>query len=178
MAKKKPGIYDKVLPGLPIAPPQDIKYQEKVDKVKRELHGSATELVARYIDARERDADIKKLEYENNIRLEALTQLLAESEDRGDAGWGDYGANDNALRMLDGSQVRVQPEPYMQVKNKEDFRLWCIANGYEKQLQLWPSTANAVGKERLVAGQDIPDGCEMFRRNKIVYTPAGVHEVK
>lgn len=172
MAKRKPGIYDKVLPGLPVAPPQDIKYQEKVDKVKQELRGSAQELVASYIDARERDLDIKKMEYENNIRLEALTQLLAESENRGDAGWGDYGAQDNALRTLNGDQIRVQPEPYMQVKNKEDFRLWCIANGYEKQLQLWPSTANAVGKELLVAGMEPPDGCEMFKRNKIVFTPA------
>ncbi len=172
MAKKQPGVYDHVLPGLPVAPPEDVKYQEKVDALKIDIgRPDAMTLANLYTEARAEKDALEAEEYKVNMRIEAITQLLADSEERGDAGWGDYGANDNALKLIDGGNIRVQPEPYAQVSNKEDFRLWCIANGYERKLQLWPSTTNAVCKERLKNGEPMPDGCEMYKRNKVVYTP-------
>lgn len=44
--------------------------------------------------------------------------------------------------------------------------------GYERQLQLWPTTMNSVAKERLLAGEPQPDGVEVNRYRKVVYTPA------
>jgi len=43
-----------------------------------------------------------------------------------------------------------------------------MENGYERQLQLHASTMNAIVKERLIAGEAEPDGCEAFARTKIV----------
>jgi hypothetical protein len=45
--------------------------------------------------------------------------------------------------------------------------------GYERQLQLWPSTMNGVVKERLLAGEEPPDGTEAFSYTKVVYVKAG-----
>jgi len=62
-----------------------------------------------------------------NLRIEAATQLLVASQDRGDEEWGKYGVKPNALRLENGDTIRVHSEPYGQVKDKEAFRLWCIA---------------------------------------------------
>ncbi len=76
-----------------------------------------------------------------------------------------------SLRLASGASVSTHSEPYGKVVDKEAFRLWCIANGYEGQLQLWPSTMNALAKERTLAGEAPPDGVEvtckvMVRLNK------------
>ena len=45
--------------------------------------------------------------------------------------------------------------------------------GYERQLQLWPSTMNGVVKERLLAGEEPPDGTEAFSYTKVMFVKAG-----
>lgn len=166
--------FEKVLPGLKPAPPtaDDVARQEKLDEIKaRYTNRDPAYLAATYIKYRAEIDAIKERLSQANLYLDAIVQLIVESEQIGATGWGDYGALDNALRLVDGGTIRVQPEPYGQVKDKEAFRLWCIQNGYERQLQLWPSTMNSVCKERLVAGDNLPDGCEVFVKQKIVYTP-------
>lgn len=39
--------------------------------------------------------------------------------------------------------------------------------GFERQLQLWPSTMNAITKERLLAGEPPPDGVEATAKTMI-----------
>jgi len=174
MAKSKPGKYDAVLQHLQKLPPADLTYQEKIERVKDEIGTrDAVRLGADYVAWRAREAELKAALSEVNLQLAAYEQLLAESQEIQSAGWGDYGVKDNALRLPTGETIRVQPEPYGQVKDKEAFRLWCIANGYERQLQLWPSTMNAIVKERLLAGDPEPDGCEAFSKTKIVLVKNG-----
>ena len=72
-----------------------------------------------------------------------------------------------SLRLDSGASVSTSVEPYGQVKDKEAFRLWCVANGYEGQLQLWPSTMNAITKERTLAGEPPPDGVEVFAKTVV-----------
>lgn len=170
--------YAKVLPGLKPAPVADVGYQQKVDEVKLSLisdeqgnRRSATDLALIYADLCDEDAVVKRLQYDINLKFEALTQLLTASQAAAEAEWGKYGVEDNALRLETGDTFRVQPEPYGQVMNKEEFRRWCVENGYERQLQLWPSIMNAVCKERLLEGKPLPDGCDVFLKTKIVYTP-------
>lgn len=168
------GKYDAVLPGLKPLPPSDLSYQEKVERVKADVGlRQADELAEAYIALRHEKKAVEKQLYDVNLRIEAHEQLLAESQERGGAGWGEYGVKENALRLSSGDTVRIQREPYGQVRDKEAFRLWCIANGYERQLQLWPTTMNAVCKERLMVGEPEPDGCETFAKTKVVYTPRG-----
>jgi hypothetical protein len=166
------GKYDDVLPGLKPTPVQDLKYQEKVDNAKKEITDrNAISLANEYAFLRARKTEIEKVLYDINLRLETYTQLLVESEDIGAAGWGDYGTKDNALRLPTGDQLRIDPDIFVKVIDKEAFRLWCISNGYERKLQLWPSTTASVAKERLIAGEPHPEGVEVTKRSKLVYTP-------
>lgn len=174
MAKSRPGKYDTVLPGLPVLPPEDPKRQDKINQIKEKIGYDALTLAQGYVKLRAEKDELAAELSDVQLSIDAYEQALAESQEAQGAGWGDYGAKDNMLRLATGESVRVQPEPCGQVKDKEAFRLWCIAAGYERQLQLWPSTMQSIVKERLLAGEPEPDGVEWFRRNKIFLAKNGV----
>lgn len=168
------GKYDALIPRLPKGQPEDLNYQAKVQRFKDTVTDRSTlALATQYIKARTVIEDIKAELYMMNVELAALEQLLEESQQNGAELWGLYGVKENALRLPDGSTIRVQLEPYGQVQDKERFRLWCIYNGYERQMHIWPSTMNAIVKERLVQGEPEPDGCTAFVKTKVVYVPKG-----
>lgn len=178
MAKKKPGKYDAVVKELAPRPPDDPSRQERLETIKKLLlvqnNGdlSANDLADSYALARRRLAEIETAAYNIGLVIEALTQMLCASQDAGAEGWGQYGVADNAIRLPDGSTIRHQREPYGKVTDKEAFRKWCIANGYENQLQLWPTTMNAITKERLVKGEPEPDGVTAYSYSKLVFEDA------
>lgn len=179
MAKKKPGRYDEVVARLAPRPTEDDSRQVKVENVKKLIREqnngsdlSATDLADLYATYRRRLVEIETKAYSIGVAIEALTQMMVTSQDAGDEGWGQYGVADNAIRLPDGSTIRVQREPYAKVIDKEKFRLWCIANGYEQKLQLWPTTMNEITKERLVKGEEEPDGVEAYSYSKLVFTDA------
>lgn len=169
MARSKPGKYDSVLPGLPKLPPADLTYQEKVQQFKDGVGTRDAVLIAGdYVTLRAKEAELKAELSKIHLAMEALEQLLTESQEIQAAGWGDYGVKENALRLPTGETIRVQPEPYAYVKDKEAFRQWAIANGYERQMTLPWQTTNTLVKERLLQGEPEPDGCEAFCKTKIV----------
>lgn len=171
MAKSK---YAKVLPGLARLQTTTEPYQQRVNTLKQALAGEPiTDIAALYAELRQEEKALETQVKELNLRIEAVTQLLVTSQDSGDEAWGQYGASPNSLRLPSGDTIRVQSEPYGHVVDKEAFRQWCIANGYESQLQLWPTTMNAVTKERLLAGEELPTGVEVFRRDSLRYVPFG-----
>ena len=59
-------------------------------------------------------------------------------------------------------------DPMVTVRDKEVFRKWCIENGFEEQLALPWSTANAVAKERLEAGKEEMPGTELYLKTSAV----------
>jgi len=167
------GKYAHVLDQLQPAPPADSARQQEIDAAKAAFEGLAAPDLAKQYALLRTQHEIKKLEASViYLKIEAVEQLLQRSQEHGEPGWGQYGVKDNALRLPDGSTVRVDQEPQARVMDKEAFRLWCIANGYERQLQLWPSTMNSVTKERLLAGDAQPDGVEVNVYKKVVYTAA------
>ena len=145
------------------------------EALRKDLQMTPEEETKLIVDCLGKDG-IERLEKACNLRLEAATQLLAKRQDEGIGPWGAYGVKDNALRLEDGSTIRVSSEPYGQVKDKEAFRLWCIANGYERQLQLWPTSMNAIVKERCANGDPYPDGTEAFRKDVVKFIKAGSTE--
>lgn len=176
MPRKDEGKYAAVLAdrNLPRLPPADASYQAKVDQLKTFIvDRQAVQLADNYIKWRREKARIEEMLSAANLQLAAYEQLLEDSQERGAAGWGDYGVKENALRLPSGATVRVQREPYGKVVDKEAFRQWCIANGYANQLQLWPSTMNGIVKERLLAGEREPDGTEAYSYTKIVLVKGG-----
>jgi hypothetical protein len=186
------GKYDALVPNLPKLAPEDQGYQEKVNAVKdaTRYRNDATRLADNYARLRLGDGPqpgsletdqlvarlgkrgIEALLYACNLRIAAHEQMLADSQSARADGWGKYGVKDNALRLSDGTTIRIDREPYGKVIDREAFRKWCIVNGYETKLQLWPSTMNAIVKERLLAGEPEPDGTEAYSMDKVVFVPA------
>jgi hypothetical protein len=170
----KPNKYDAVLPGLPKLPPADAGRQEQVDRVKEAVvHRDPVGMADDYVALREKKDALKAQLSRLEVMIDAYEQLLAASQEDGADGWGRYGVKANALRLPTGDTIRIQPEPYGKVVDKETFRLWCLANGYERQLQLWPSTTNAVVRERLLRGEPEPDGTEAYAYTKVVLVRKG-----
>lgn len=167
------GKYDAVLPSLPKLPP-DVTRQNEIEQLKAKIAVRNPYLMAEtYTTLRELKDQLKAQLSTVELQIEAYEQLLAESQEEGGSGWGQFGVKPNALRLQNGDTIRIQPEPYGKVTDKEAFRQWCIANGYERQLQLWPSTMNAIVKERLLAGDPEPDGTEAYSYTKVVLTRKG-----
>lgn len=165
-----PSKYDRILPRLPVAPVEKTPYQERVEQFKATVNPADPASLARgYARLRAEKTRLEEIEYALNLRICAYEQLLAESYEGGAEGWGQYGKAHDTLVLPTGEKVKVQKEPYGRVVDKEAFRLWCIANGYERQLQLWPSTMNALVKERLMAGDPEPDGTEALSRSVVKF---------
>ena len=140
---------------------------------------------------RAEDAEIDARRYLLQVKITALEQMLAESWTNDEDGWGTYGASPNSLRMKSGFAVDIEPIPEGKVEDPEAFRLWCEApddrcmtcgNGFDehvtdhdfkpggglrRKLQLWPSTMNAIAKERCLAGAPQPDGVAVYLRTKV-----------
>lgn len=181
MAKKrKPGKYDAVMGGLTNLPVTDLTRQSKITAIKDSIlklsdkAPKPSALGKEYARLRAEQERLETEQYDVGLRIEALTQMLIETHEADDSEWGQYGAADNALQLVTGGSIRVQKEPIGQVTDKEAFRKWCIKNGYETQLQLWPSTMNAIVKERLLTGDPGPDGTDIFLKTGVVYVPLKV----
>jgi hypothetical protein len=171
------GKYDDVIAHLAAAPVTDLKYQEKIDAAKLELTvdretgeiqtRTPEALVAAYAALRAEDARLDAARYGLQVQITALEQLIVASWDADAEGWGTYGAGPNTVKLRDGTACDVEQVPEGKVDDPEKFRQWCIANGLEHKLQLWPSTMNAIAKERTLAGAPPPDGVSVYARTKI-----------
>jgi hypothetical protein len=172
----KPSVYAGIVDKLPDLPAQDAKFFEKVlaersrliadpdfDKTALNL---AHAFAAAVREEDEHERAIKAL----HVRQEALTLMLNDAKDSGDPAFGAYGATDNTVRMPDGSNVRVQKEPYASVFDYDANRKWAIEQGLERKLMLPWGTINSITKDRLKAGENEPPGVKAFTKTKVVYT--------
>lgn len=173
MSKKKPGKYAHIIGGLEQLPVEDQRYQDKIDKIKEEIKSKTVHtpesLVKEYAIIRVVKDDLKEELSIIQERLTAFEQLLYESHDHEEFGWGTHGGSDNMVTLPDGRKLQVLLEPVGKVLDKEAFRLWCIAEGLENSLQLWPTTTQALAKERAEKGQSSPDGVKIYFQPKIKY---------
>jgi len=129
---------------------------------------TSPQLADAYAVLRRAKAELEEREKEINLWLEALNQLGCDAYETDDI---------SSLTLGDGSSVRSQPEVYAGVEDKERFRLWCIKNGYEKELSMQWATMNMLTKKRLEAGQPEPDGVKAWVKTKFVFQkPRGKHE--
>lgn len=185
------GKYARIIPNLQPLPPEDPSFQAKIEEVKKTVtdrdayslaesyaifrKGSGPELTKDEITkllVRLGKDGIQALASRCEVYVRAYEQLLDDSQSQQADGWGKYGVKDNALRLPGGETIRIEKEPSGKVVDKEAFRLWCIENGYERQLQLHYQTMNTIIKERLLAGEAEPDGTEAYAYTKVKYVKA------
>lgn len=153
----------KTLPRLPVA---DAAFQEKVGARKRELIDqdplkmrSAASLATEYRRLRDAKDEVEQIESRINLELEAVGQLLIEQ----------YEADDtSSISLATGGSVSTQLEPYAQIVDRDEARVWAVKNGLERSLALPWQTSNAIVKERLLKGEEPPPGIKAYVRTKIV----------
>lgn len=157
---KRPGKYDHVLDELPKSYGEEPSRQAKINEVKTRIKEDAENnpieaeltgpnLVRMYSATRDKHDQQAAILYDIALERDALEQLMAER----------FAKDEMSRVVLDsGEAVSVGYEPRAKVINAEEFRLWCVANGYENKLQLMWATTNSIVKERLLAGEDDPDG--------------------
>jgi hypothetical protein len=158
-----PGKYDHITPNLPKLAEEDVGYQDKVNAVRESILAdgpkTSISLTAMYVVIREEKEALEDQLSELQLRLKAYEQLIIDQFEQDGA---------YSIKLDTGVSVSVQVEPYAQVRDRDAFRLWCIANGLERSLALPWQTTNSLTKERLLAGDPEPDGVQAVVRNKIV----------
>jgi|TARA_R110000824_G_scaffold1386_3_gene7035 hypothetical protein len=150
--------------GRPVYQATEPRYQDKVEAVKSPLIGaqlSPSDIATRVVDLRKKKAEIEGNLSEVNLTLEAHHQLLINIYDE---------AGVENLKLASGHAIRTQVEPNAVVKDKEVYRRWCLANGYDELMALPWQTTNSLTKDRLQDGEPEPDGVEIFARTKVVLT--------
>jgi len=158
------GKYDSLVDHLEKAPEEKSDYQIKVDKFKATFlatcpDASPAELARCYCEARAEKERIAEIQYDNNLAIEAYSQLLIAAYETHDM---------HSITLTNGQSVATQVEPFASVKDKDAFRKWVIANHLEKLMSLPYQTMNALTKERLMAGEPEPDGVVVHLKTKVV----------
>lgn len=164
------GIYDEFIDKLPKLDPLDGKtddYRQKVAdhrmviRSAAEFKQQAGYLAAVYASVRRDKDEIESELSDCNARLAAIETMMFEQMEVEGL---------RQIKLSDGGTVNRGYEPTAKVLDKEAFRLWCVANGLERSLQLWPSTTTAMCKERMQKGLPDPDGISTQARQKIRYS--------
>lgn len=157
------GKYDTVNRNLERAAPEESPRQQRIDVAKQELLSNMS-ITAAVLSHLWKELRLQKSELESQldevgVQLSAAEQLME-----------DVYLHDkiSSVKLDDGRSVSLEHSPQAVVKDREQYRLWCIENGYEGELRLWPSTTDAIVKERLLSGQELPAGVEAYLRTKWV----------
>jgi hypothetical protein len=180
VAKKAPGKYDGVLHKLTkLGSTEPAQYQERVEQVKTKLRDQFNEttheqpavaLAKHYRTLRQRQAELNAQASILNMELEAATQLLIDTQEREFAGWGEYGASPNMMRLVTGDTLRVSSEPYTTFEDRDVLREHYMKNGLERLLAPAWASVNALNKERLLNGEPELPGTKIYVKTSIVFT--------
>lgn len=161
------GKYAHIIDKLPKMLGTEPAYQEKVNAVKLEIvkelttfmPPSGADFARLYAEARAQKDEIEESLSGIDLQLTALAQLI-------DSQYEVEGVT--SIRLESGPSVSVQYEPHTLVEDKEAYRLWCISQGFEKQMVLpWMST-NSIVKGMLLEGEPEPPGTKAHCRTKLV----------
>lgn len=162
------GKYDAVINKLPRTFGKEPPYQEKITAVMNDLREkaprlsgwSAGELAYEYRRLRAQKEEIERVVSDVTLEMEAYSQLMVEQFE--------VEGVFTVKLSTDGSSISVQYEPHAVIEDKEAFRVWCLANGFEKEMVLPWMSANSFVKELLLAGETDPPGVTTHSRPKIV----------
>lgn len=166
----KPGKYaafKKVYPKVPLDATAFDKMREVLDALEnpdepkdsmrvRDLPN--TELKDLYVKARKAkdalDVQVSLLE----TQIAAYTYLFVQRMEEDDV---------TALPFTDGVQLGSSVEPYPNVKDRAALYGWIKETGQEDLLTLNYQTLASITKQRLLEGEPIPPGVEVFMKDKL-----------
>jgi len=155
------GKYDK--------PPIDQSYKEKQDEyLNTPLEGG---LSPSQLD----DFGVASLYYEVKLAKEAAESVARKYELKKDALarlMADRFEEDGktSTSFVNGGSMRITPDVYPVVKNQQELLAWVKANNMEAVLTLNYQTMASMVKQRLIEGKSLPDGIDVFLKDKLTLT--------
>lgn len=144
----KPSYYAKVM---------QLKEQIVADP---EFQQHASSIAQTYGELRREAEDAARTLSDVKLRLAAVMLLMIDQFEA---------ENVRGITLKNYDKVRWQPEPHLVVTDKEEFRKWCLANGFEHDMVLPWGKANKHVKDMLVNGESEPPGAECYMRPKVVF---------
>ena len=111
-----------------------------------------------YAELRKARDVLKACDSSVNLLLEAYEQLIIKQLEA---------EGSTAVRLRNDRLISLIYEPYVQVQDKEAFRLWCISQHLEHDMTLHPSKAASICKQMLIAGDAEPPGVKIFSNVKV-----------
>lgn len=149
MVGVKPSYYAKVM---------ELKEQIILDP---EFQRQAGTIARTYAELR-REAEQKARELSDvKLRLTAVMLLMIDQFEV---------ESESGLTLASGDKIHWRAEPHLVVTDKEQFRQWCVAQHLEREMVLPWGKGNKLLKDMILAGDDVPDGAEMFARPKVTFT--------
>ena len=142
------------------AKPEPSEFQDKVNAVKVTVKKvQPANLAHEIVRIRAEKDAIKKSLSTINVRLVAHEQLLAEAFES---------SGITHLTLESGDSISTSIKPYARIQDRDAFRAWCVNHGLEQALVLPWQTTNALVSERLMNGQDEPDGIDTYKQTTII----------
>lgn len=160
MATKKGRRWSAFKGKLPTWQGDDPSYLDKVSKKKEELASKPNpELAQEMRDFKYKKEELKEQLEIINLELEARQSLLAERFDADGT---------QAIKINTGENFFLSEEPYAKVVDKHALNQWFKENDMEDILSPVWTSLNALVKERLEAGQNLPPGVDVFMKTTVV----------
>ncbi len=143
-------------------------YQDRINEEKQKILGvvsgegaNVNRLAALFAAGKAAKDALEEQVSVQNLRLEALSQLLCES------------LEDQAIEKLtlsSGATGFIQDTPYPQVKDREALYTWGEKEfgkkAWREMLTMNYNTLKAITSERLVSGKPAPAGVEVFLKTQ------------
>lgn len=133
------------------------EYAGLVTRAQRELTrpglasiaGNSGRLAAEYVEARTRKKALDLEAAGESMRVSACEQLM----------WDAFESDGiESIRTADGAPVSVYDEVTVKVVDRAALNAWALANGLGPKMTLYASTVSSTTKEKLIAGEQQPDG--------------------
>lgn len=161
----KRGKYGAVVDNYPRLGEEDPKRADRIRERKEELlkdlgAGDASTLASLVDSIRLKKDSLKEVISQVQLDLDAATQLMIAKFEEDDIA---------SIRLNTGRSISVEYELTAKVEDREVFRLWCIENGLERELRLWPSTTDSMVKTMIMEGKKEPPGTKVFSRTTTVH---------
>lgn len=145
------------LKDLPTDPTREDALNARLDELKDLPIAQLAEL---YNIADDEKESISKREKEINFKLEALTRAITARLE----------ADETESVVTNGYRWTPKPDPYAQVVDKPTFLNWALKEMRDNMQLPW-QTLNAIVKERLETGAELPPGTDVFLKR-------GIHRTK
>jgi hypothetical protein len=138
---------------------EESDYQEKVDDEKQTLIKKSPQQLAENLkDLKNAKKEFNASLYRVNLEIEATQQLLLE--------WMEANGMDS-IRLQSGGLFSERLEPYSSVIDKEKLKEWVKKQKMNHLLVLPWSMLNSMVKERLMNGETLPPGVEVFIKTSL-----------